>query len=736
MKLSYNWLREYIDLPDDPKRIADLITAHVAEVEHVVAQAEQFKQIVVGKIIEVKPHPNADKLRLCMVELGDAVEQIVCGGSNLTVGQYVVVAKPGAQVRWHGQGDLVTLTETTIRGQRSYGMICAAVELGLEERFPAVGEKEIIDLGATTQSTNIALAQILELTDTIIEIDNKTLTHRPDLFCHIGFARELSVVLGIPLKLNALRAFEPAERLPLTVQVDATEHCRRYIGVALDHVTVQPSPDWLQQRLTAIGLRPINNVVDITNYVMYEYGQPLHAFDYDQLNNHAIVVRLAKPTETITTLDGKTHTLTDNMLVIADDTTPQALAGIMGGASSEITAATKQIVIESANFNPITVRLEAQALAIRTDGSTRHEKNLPLVFPEWGMWRAIELLEQLAGAQVASPIIDQRLGEQPRPTITLELAYAQRLMGTPVPVDRVVEILTQLGCADTGTDTMQVIPPLHRSDLLIAEELIEEIARIYGYTNIAPQPLVAMLEPQPIEPTWKLAQQLVAKAIQAGAYEVYNYSFYRLATTPHTGMLNPMNPDQTWLRQSLRTNLVALAERNLERGERDFTLVEYGHVYLTNGERNHLAVSCAGSTAAVFRQAKGFCTLFQAPGVVSIDQVGKWYVATAEFDLTALAQQAEQNLKVVPPATFPGIELDISVEFPSATPWAQIEPVIQQAAGKLLTGLDVFDIYGNALGIRMHLQAPDRTLAMDEAEQLRHTVITALQEHFKATHRY
>ena len=181
-------------------------------------------------------------------------------------------------------------------------------------------------------------------------------------------------MLGIPLKLNALRAFEPAERLPLTVQVDATEHCRRYIGVALDHITVKPSPDWLQKRLTAIGLRPINNVVDITNYVMYEYGQPLQAFDYDQLNNHAIVVRLAKPTETITTLDGKTHALTDNMLVIADDTTPQALAGIMGGASSEITAATKQIVIESANFNPITVRLEAQALAIRTDGSTRHEK--------------------------------------------------------------------------------------------------------------------------------------------------------------------------------------------------------------------------------------------------------------------------------------------------------------------------------------------------------------------------
>lgn len=736
MKLSYNWLREYLDLPDDPHRIADLITAHVAEVEHIERQADQLNQIVVGKITDIKAHPNADKLRLCMVELGGASEQIVCGGSNLAVGQYVVVAKPGAQVKWHGQGDPVTLAETTIRGQRSYGMICAAAELGLAERFPATGEREIIDLGTTGQPTDVPLATVLGLNDTIIEIDNKTLTHRPDLFCHIGFARELSVVLDVPLTLNALRVFEPAERLPLTVQVDATEHCRRYIGVALDHVTVKPSPDWLQKRLTAIGLRPINNVVDITNYVMYEYGQPLHAFDYDQLNHHAIVVRLAKPTETLTTLDGKTHPLTDSMLVIADDTAPQALAGIMGGASSEITTTTKRIVIESANFNPITVRLEAQALAIRTDGSTRHEKNLPLVFPEWGMWRALELLEDLAGAQVASPIMDKRFANQPRPTITLALSYVQRLIGMTVPADRVIAILTQLGCTVSGTDTLQVVPPSHRSDLLIAEELIEEIARIYGYANITPQPLVAKLEPQPIEPTWRLAQQLVAQAIQAGAYEVYNYSFYRHATTPHTGMLNPMNPDQTWLRQSLRQNLVALAERNLDRGERDFTLVEYGHVYLATGERNHLAVSCVGSTPTVLRQAKGFCTVFKAAAVLTVDQLGKWYVATAEFDLTELAQHAEQNLQVIPPPTFPGIELDISVEFPQVIPWAQIEPVIRQAGGNLLTGLDVFDVYGNALGIRMYLQASDRTLAMDEAEQLRHTVIQALQDTFKATHRY
>ena len=735
MKLSYRWLQDYVDLPADAQPVADLITAHVAEVEHVDRQADQFAQMVVGVIKEITPHPKADKLKLCRVDVGTEEVGIVCGGSNIAVDQAVIVALPGAQVRWHGQGELITLATATIRGETSSGMICASSEIGLDQLFPQSSEREIIDLGKIAAQAGTPLAEALGLTDTIITIDNKTLTHRPDLFCHVGFARELSAILRTPLKLPALRQFEKNDQLPFAVTVQAREHCRRYIGVVVDHVTVKPSPDWLQQRLSAIGLRPINNVVDITNYVMVEYGQPLHAFDYDKLAGGKIVVRLAKAKETLTTLDGKTHQLTQEHLVIADQQTAQALAGIMGGASSEISNNTQRVAIESANFLPTTIRLGAQRLAIRTDGSTRHEKNLPVVFPELGMWRALELLQDLAGAQVASQIVDERTtSAEPKP-ITLEVAYVQRLTGAPIAEKQIVEILSQLGCTVSGAKTLQVVPPTHRSDLTIAEELIEEVARMYGYQAITPAPSVGTLDPQPVEPIWKLAQQLVQKAIEAGAYEVYNYSFCSAAKGDNQSirLLNPINPDQAVLRQNLRTNLLGVSERNLDRGERDFTLVEYGHVYLPGEEQDHLAIQCVGNGPDVYRRAKGFQTILGCAGELSIDQVGKWYAATLEIDLHGVLIQEK---KFIPIPDFPGIELDLSIEFPESPLWSDIESVIRKFGGDLVVMVDVFDMYKNALGIRLLLQSADRTLAMDEAEKIRDTIVQALQKQFNAIHRY
>jgi len=762
MKLSYNWLKEYVDLPTDPRQVADLLTAHVAEVEHVVNQADSLTNVIVGKIIAIKPHPNANKLVLCDVDLGNnVVKQIVCGGANLVQDHFVVVAQPGARVRWHGQGDLITLEETKIRGEQSFGMICAAVELGLDVTFPATGERDIIDLtvaGFVTVTPGQLVSDVLDLNDTIITIDNKTLTHRPDLFCHIGFARELSVILNVPLKLRALRQFAAGNSLPLTVQIEAPDLCRRYIGVAVNNITVKPSPEWLQRRLLSVGLRPINNVVDITNYVMYEYGQPLHAFDYKQLAGHTIKVRLANVDETITTLDGKAHPLTNKMLVIADDSTPQALAGIMGGASSEITQQTTAVVIESANFNPTSIRLTAQALGIRTDGSTRHEKNLPLVFPEYGMWRALELLEELAGGSVASEIIDQRSVEVTKTEIDLSFNYVNTLIGATIDPERVTQILTQLGCTVTTlVDGLKVVPPAHRSDLLIAEELIEEIARIYGYANIVPQPLTGTLSPQNYEPELLLGSKLVQWCVEAGVTEMCNYSFYSPATAArfgltaaHITMLNPMNPEQTWLRQSLRPNLLLAMERNLDRGERNFSALEYGHVYSSLGEEKHIILAYAGSDQQVYRQVKGYVELlsgklgYNVTAEYALDHIGQWWVATAELNVTALAAVPVANQKFTPLPEFPGIELDISIEVSTQYHWSEMAKTIMTAGQGVLTAVDVFDVYEGknlpagtrALGVRMHLQKPDGTLTMDEAEQLRNTVVQQLADQFKAKHRF
>lgn len=735
MKLSYRWLQDYVDLPADARKVADLITAHVAEVEHVEAQAAQFAQMVVGVITEIKPHSKADKLKLCVVNLGSETVQIVCGGSNIAVQQKVAVAQPGAQVRWHGEGEPITLAVAKIRGEESHGMICAAGEVGLEQRFPASAEREIIDLTSCSAAVGTPLAEALDLTDTIITIDNKTLTHRPDLFCHIGFARELSVILKTPLKLPALQQYEGKDSLPFHVTIQAREQCRRYLGVVVDHVQVKPSPDWLQQRLLAIGLRPISNVVDITNYVMYEYGQPLHAFDYDKLAGSQIVVRLAHPKEKLTTLDGKTHELAQDHLVIADQTSAQALAGIMGGASSEISEMTHRVAIESANFQPTTIRLGAQRLSIRTDGSTRHEKNLPLIFPELGMWRALELLQDLAGAEVASTISDERTTVAAIQPIRLELAYVQRLTGVQIDRNQILATLTKLGCAVTGEETLQVTPPAHRSDLTIAEELVEEVARIYGYNAIPSQPLIGTLEPQAQEAVWQLGQRLMQAAIETGASEVYNYSFVHSpeAGADHITLLNPINPEQTALRTTLKTNLLTVAERNLDQGERDFCLVEYGHVYLPAGEEKHLAVQCVGSSPAVLRRAKGFQELFGCEGTLTLDQLGQWFVATLEVNLETY-RPVEPTFQSLP--LCPGIQLDISVEFPPNTPWNKIDRVIRQAGGSLVVDVDVFDVYHTALGIRLMLQSTDRTLAMDEAEKIRDTIVQALQKNFNASHRF
>lgn len=779
MKLSYQWLQEYLDLPEAPEVLANLITAHVAEVEHVQHQADQFNRVVIGQIQEVKPHSNANKLRLCLVDIGGEIKQIVCGGSNVAVGQWVVVAKPGANVRWHGVGDLVTLAETTIRGEVSFGMVCAAAELGLEQLFPAQSEKEIIDLGKVAQPAGTLLAEVLGFNDTIIEIDNKTLTHRPDLFCHVGFARELSVILDRPLKLSALLEVEPGTELPLTVQADDATQCRRYIGAVCTNVTVKASPDWLQRRLRAIGLRPINNVVDITNYVMYEYGQPLHAFDYDKIIDRTIHVRFAQSGETITTLDGKLHQLTERILVIADKTKPIAVAGIMGGATSEITAHTKTVVLESANFNPTTIRLGAQALGIRTDGSTRHEKNLSWVFPQYGFLRAAQLLQEFAGATVVSAITDTQPSAPTLEAIKLDLGFVRRLSGMEFSVETVSKLLRGLDCTVmTGTSPEQLLvtPPEHRSDLHIPEELIEEVARLHGYDAIPVQPLVAPLEPQAQEPIWQLGNRLIERLVAAGAHEVMTYSFYSEAAAKQVGldvgshvrMLNPMNPDQQLLRRTQLINLRTMAEQNVKRRFNDFVLAEYGHVYLTDREDNRVALYVVNRADQAYYQAKGLVetvlhvasttteTTYQPNGVIQYwmadNMVAQVFPeawadgssAYAEFYLTALQPHWNATPQFIEPPNLPGIELDISIAIPETVRFADLEKSIMESGRGLIQKVTVFDVFRGkgitpgqtALGLRMYLQASDRTLTMDEAEQLRNTVISELTAKFGAQHRY
>ena len=375
MKLSLNWIKDYVKIPADMdlKQLAFDLTMSTVEVEGVQELARQFDGIVIGKICEVLPHPNADKLRICKVNINDGeIHDIVCGGSNLEPEMLVVVACPGSFVRWHGEGEPVEIKNTKLRGVASFGMICASVEVGLADLFPANDDHEIMDLTAFGFAPGTPLATALELDDVILEIDNKSMTNRPDLWGHYGIAREISALYDLPL--IEFEKYEPpvsAEAFP--IEIKDIDRCPRYIGVKLEGAFVKPSPFKMQSRIWRVGMRPINALVDVTNYVMLALGQPTHVFDADNISD-GITVRRADEKEELLLLNGKTLELSTDDLVIADSESAVALAGVMGGAKDSVLDTTKNLILEVANFESTGVRRTALRYDNRTEASSRYEK--------------------------------------------------------------------------------------------------------------------------------------------------------------------------------------------------------------------------------------------------------------------------------------------------------------------------------------------------------------------------
>lgn len=762
MKLSLNWLNDYVDLTETPEEISRLLTLHIAEVDEVHYQAHALKNIVVGLVIETKPHANADKLNVGLFDVGEGEpRQIVFGGkAELKPGDRLPVALPGAVV------GPITIEQRKLRGEMSQGMCCLNSELGILDNAERV---YFFDEAA---KPGALISEVLGLDDVIFEIDNKTLTHRADLFNHIGFARELSTLLQRPLKLPELkRITATVNSLPYTLRVENTQGCTRYIGAAFDSVLVKPSPDWMQKRLSVLGVHVINNVVDITNYVMYEYGQPLHTFDYQKLSQETIVVRNAKPNEPLATLDGKQRELDESILVIADNTKPVALAGIMGGLDSEIESTTTQLALESAQFNGTTIRQAAQKMGIRTDGSTRHEKGLGYTFSEDGFWRAVQLLQEHAGAVLASPVIDTN-SEVPQATvIQLSRDYMNRLIGLTIETVQVRQWLESLGCTvkEVDADSYEITVPLFRTDLRSAQDIIEEVARMYGYDAIPEVPLLGSLQPPYTQPDFTLGNKLMQWLIGWGVTEVYNYSFYSLedakkaglAVNEHIEMLNPMNPNQKLLRQTGLVNLLHNIARNVNSGYKSFSLAEYAHLYY-KGREITVIEGVVINQADVFYKAKGFVEAVLKAGFIDYTFSDMKYSVDGEcvaevslvpadiangFDvnvpvahyriyLEALSKGFPMHYSQKTIGVYPAIDLDISITTPTAVQWEDIRAVIQITAGNLLQNIEVFDVYEGNLGIRLWLQSLERTLEMKEAEALREKIIKTLIEKFGIVHRY
>ncbi len=590
MKLSLNWIKDYVKIPDDMDlgQLAFDLTMSTVEVEGAEELARRFDGIVVGEIKEVQPHPNADKLRVCKVDIADGeIHDIVCGGSNLEAGQSVVVACPGAFVRWHGEGEPVEIKNTKLRGVPSFGMICASSEVCLDDLFPVNDDHEIMDLTSFNIPAGTPLAEALGLDDIILEIDNKSMTNRPDLWGHYGIAREISALYDLPLAEIVPFNAENADILPL--EIADTERCPRYMGVKMDGVFVKPSPFEMQSRLWRVGQRPINALVDITNYVMMAVGQPTHMFDADNISDH-IAVRRAADGEKLALLNGKELELSADDLVIADSEGAVALAGVMGGAKDSILDKTERVILEVANFESTGVRRTALRYDNRTEASSRYEKAVDPERCDLALSMTMQLLAELYPDMKVLAFNDIYPNKLVRKEIDVELSWLDRRLGKRIPNEDVSKKLGLMGYEVTFTDThMHIVVPTWRStgDVSIKADIMEEVARMYGYENFEPTPIVTSFEGAinqlDVDLVRKIKEYL---AIRCGMQEIFTYpwmtdSFVDAILQSTDGILKlatPPAPDEKYIRSSLLPNLCKAVVKN-ERFYSDFAIFEEAQIF-------------------------------------------------------------------------------------------------------------------------------------------------------------
>ncbi len=583
MKLSLNWLQDFVDLREqNPHELSRRITASVAEVEDVEIQGALLDNCCVGKVLTVDKHPGADRLSVCTVQTDKGVKNVVCGGSNLRVGMRVAMAHVGARVKWHG-GEMMTLAPTKIRGVESHGMICASEELDLASRFPAKSDKEIMDLGDGDDGVGRPLKEYLGLNDVVFHVNNHAITHRADLFSQIGFAREL-VALGLadwkkkprsPSGKAVPKITFAKAPLPFKSVVDDASLCSRYCSCVITIDALGETPQWMKERLAAVGWRSVSLPVDITNYVATETGMPLHSFDADDIDGD-FHLRASKKGDKITTLDSIERELPDGAIVLSDKKGIFDLLGIMGGLRSSTKEGTKRIYLHAAILDPSRIRKTIIATGHRTEASTVYEKGVPKEAAMRGLLRAIELfLELVPGAKVASKL--EEWGDEGKAkSITFPLASAERVLGIALSEKKAVGILQDLGCVvkkgKTGKKDgviLSVTPPLHRlGDLRTSQELIEEVGRIAGFDDIVPaMPRAGTGVPYREKRVDALRRSLAA----AGFFELLPLSLVGPALLKKAGIdpasalaiHNPLGEELGCLQPATLPNLLDHAERML-----------------------------------------------------------------------------------------------------------------------------------------------------------------------------
>lgn len=796
MLLSRKWLNEFVPVDVDDRTFAEDMTLSGSKVEITEIEGEEISNVVVGRVVEIKRHENSDHMWICQVDVGEESPiQIVTGAQNVSQGDLVPVAKHNSTLPGG-----VKITKGKLRGEKSNGMLCSYKELGMTDNdwpYSIVDGIFLLnsdpDLKAKDLKPGDDIRTAIGLDDHVVEFE--ITPNRPDCLSVIGLAREAAVTYG-----KTMAQHEPVVKGGgignltelLDVETPATDLCPRYTARMVRNVKIGPSPKWMRDRLRASGVRPINNIVDITNYVMLEYGQPMHAFDYRYVNGGKIVVRRAEDGETLTTLDGNVRQLNSSMLVIADEHRAVGLAGIMGGENSEIVEDTVDVVFESANFNGTSIRRTALALGMRTEASAKFEKGLDILNTLPAVNRACELVEMLGAGEVLDGTIDI-LNFVPQPKqLKLRADKINALLGTDIDAAEMCRILQELGF---GVDGDIITVPSWRGDVEHYSDLAEEVARFYGYNQIPTTAMTGVTTRGGYSPEQMLERSLGTVCRSLGYDEIITYSFisptyYDKIRLPEDSplrksmkIMNPLGEDTSIMRTTVMPSMLEILTRNYNYRNKEAHLYELGRTYFERedgmaDEPKHLSLGVYGPEESFFTLKGAVETILDSiraedatyvaeksdpsyhPGrcakvYVNGQEVGtlgqihplvaanygvdaELYYADLKFDALFASRGADPEYQPLP--KFPAVTRDIAVLVDKAVTVGAMESSIQAAAKGLLKDVTLFDIYEGAklptgkksVAFNLVLRADDRSLTAQEADDEVNLVLERLKKDFDA----
>jgi len=792
MLVSYNWLKQYTNVEDNANALAEKITRGGIEVEGVEYLAEEISNVVVGYVVSKEKHPDAEKLNVCQVNVGEEENlQIVCGAPNVDAGQYVIVAKVGAKLPG------IKIKKAKLRGVESQGMICSLAELGLSKSVVPKNYQEGIYVFETEQELGSDVVEVLGLNDYILDLS--ITPNRADALSMRGLTYELGALYNNKVNFNDVEKEENYEATSLQVAIES-DSCRNYVGQIVKNVEVKSSPLWLQTRLMNSGIRPINNIVDITNYVLLEFGQPMHAFDKDLVGDK-IVVRDAKEGEVLETLDGEERKLQTSDLVITDGTRAIALGGVMGGKNTEVSEETKNIILESAYFNPTTVRRTSAVHGLRSDSSARFEKGIDPNMQKAALARAVELILELCPNAVVESSVGV-VNKEEEKVVEITTSYINNYLGITLSTEEIAAILEGLSfTVEVTGENLVVKVPTRRPDISIKQDLVEEVIRIYGYDNLASTlPKFSKTTKGGLTYSQRMVRDLRAVYASLGFNDTINYSLvseeeateYTLEDHHKVRLLMPMTETHSTLRQSLVPGLLNTVQYNAARKQKDLKLLEIGRVFFGSGDDNiqpketlYLSAALTGEERATkwlkesssldFFAAKGYLEVVfdrlgldekvtykksklegMHPGRFAevylgekrigfigevhpqvADKLGLNTTYVFEINLDEVISESKVKPKYEEVTKYPEITRDIAMLVDVKDEYQNIYNVIESVNSKLITKVELFDLYVGAellvgkksLALTITYSDKQKTLTDEEVTAVHDKVLSALTEY-------